>query len=48
MKKFLALSMAAVMMFSIAACSKEEDAKDAEETTTAAEETTTAVETTEE
>lgn len=48
MKKFLALSMAAVMIFSIAACSKEEDAKNAEETTTTAEETTTAVETTEE
>ncbi len=39
MKKFLALSMAAVMLFSIAACSNEEDAKNAEETTTAAEET---------
>lgn len=46
MKKFLALSMAAVMMFSIAACSKDEDSKDAEETTAA--EKTEAVETTEE
>lgn len=47
MKKFLALSMAAVMMFSIAACSKDEDSKDAEETTAAAVKTE-AVETTEE
>lgn len=39
MKKFLALSMAAVMMFSIAACSKADEPKEEEETTTTVEET---------